>query len=481
MSTRKKRIAIVVMSDEHSGVAMSSAGHPWIQTPNMDALAALGSRFASAYTNSPICIPARASFTTGRYTHASRNWCNALPYTGTPKGWTHLLRDAGYDVTSIGKLHFRNETDDTGFSRQIEPMHVVGGIGDLLGAVRDPLPIRHKAKSMSEEIGIGESTYTQYDRRIADASVNWIREHASHDGWVLFSSFVAPHFPLIAPEEFASRYRLDDIPLPKLHRAADRKDHPWISALRTCFPHDIHFNDDLRRRALLSYAGLCSFMDWNLKRICDAIESEGLAEEALVIYTSDHGDNMGTRALWGKSTLYEEAARVPMIVRAPGRNLRKVVATQATLVDVAPTLLEWMGVDIPSDWPGRSLVQMAEKPDDLTRPTFSEYHAAGAQTGAFMLRRGQWKLIHYVDMQPQLFDIAADPEELVDLVPNGKHQSVVQDLTRELRAIVDLEAQNAQAKADQHALVELHGGRDAVVQRGGFGATPAPGVKPKFA
>jgi choline-sulfatase len=222
-------------------------------------------------------------------------------------------------------------------------------------------------------------------------------------------------------------------------------------------------------------------MDWNFQRICDAIESEGLADEALVIYTSDHGDNMGTRALWGKSTLYEEAARVPMLVRAPGRNLRKVVATQASLVDVAPTLLEWMGVDVPRDWPGRSLVHMAEQADDLKRPAFSEYHAAGAQTGAFMLRRAQWKLIHYVGMQPQLFDIAADPEELVDLVPAGMHQSVVQALTLELRAIVDMEKQDAVAKADQHALVELHGGRDAVVQRGGFGATPAPGIKPKFA
>jgi choline-sulfatase len=170
-----------------------------------------------------------------------------------------------------------------------------------------------------------------------------------------------------------------------------------------------------------------------------------------------------------------------MLVRAPGRNLRKVVATQASLIDVAPTLLEWMGVDVPNVWPGQSLIRMAEQADDPTRPAFSEYHAAGAKTGAFMLRKEQWKLIYYVDMQPQLFDIAADPEELVDLVPAGKHQNVLQDLTQELRAIVDMEAQDLQAKADQHALVKLHGGRAAVIERGGFGATPAPGVKPLFA
>lgn len=481
MKKTPRRIAIVVMSDEHSGVALSCAGHPWIKTPHLDRFAAAHTRFASAYTNSPICIPARASFTTGRYTHETRNWDNALPYTGELRGWTHQLRDAGVDVTSIGKLHFRNESDDTGFTRQILPMHVVNGVGDLLGAVRDPLPVRHKSRALAEEIGIGESTYTHYDRAIAQASTQWIRDHAQDDNWVLFASFVAPHFPLIAPEEFAAAYRLDDVPLPKLSRASERRDHPWIAALRQCFIHDTFFDDDLRRRALLSYAGLCSFMDWHFDQICQAIEAAGLADEALVIYTSDHGDNMGTRGLWGKSTLYEEAARVPMLLRAPGRSTRKIVGTHVSLVDVGATLMDWMGVEAPDGLPGRSLIDLAQAPDDPGRPTFSEYHAAGAATGAYMLRQDRWKLIHYVDMAPQLFDLAADPEERTDLAPAGQHQHIVDALTASLREIVDPEAQDRIAKADQHALIEAHGGREAVVGRGGFGATPAPGVEARFA
>jgi choline-sulfatase len=477
----KKRIAIVVMSDEHSGMAMSAAGHPWIKTPNLDAFAADRTRFASAYTNSPICIPARAAFATGRYAHETRNWCNATPYTGTPRGWTHLLRDAGCDVTSIGKLHFRNESDDTGFTRQLLPMHVVGGVGDLLGAVRDPLPVRHKSKALAEEIGIGESTYTRYDRAIAAESIRWIQEHAGRDNWVLFASFVAPHFPLIAPEKFAGQYRLEDIPLPKLCRAEDRDDHPWIDALRRCFGHDSHFDDDLRRRALLSYGGLCSFMDNHFQQIWEAIEETGLAEEALVIYTSDHGDNMGTRALWGKSTLYEESARVPMLLHAPGHTLRQVVRTPATLADVAPTLLQWMGVDAPREWPGRSLLSLAQAPDDDLRVAFSEYHAAGAESGAYMVRQGKWKLIHYTGMAPELFDLEQDPDELNNLAASGEHQAVLGALDAELRKQVDPEAQDRQAKADQRALVDAHGGREAVIERGGFGATPAPGVKPRFA
>jgi choline-sulfatase len=360
-------------------------------------------------------------------------------------------------------------------------MHVVGGVGDLLGAVREPLPVRHKARALAEEIGIGESSYTRYDRAIAAESLRWIREHADHDNCVLFASFVAPHFPLIAPERFVAGYRCEDIPLPKLLRAEDRVDHPWIDALRRCFGHDAYFDDALRRRALLSYAGLCGFMDWHFQQIWQAVQEAGLQQEALVMYTSDHGDNMGTRALWGKSTLYEESARVPMLVHAPGRALRPVVGTHVTLADVAPTLLDWMGVPAPATWPGRSLLSLAEAPDDEDRIAFSEYHAAGAESAAYMVRQGRWKLIHYVGMRCELFDLKRDPHEMHDLAGSSEYAEVVARLTAALHGIVDPQAQDRQAKADQRALLEAHGGRDAVVRRGGFGATPAPGVKAQFA
>ncbi len=475
-----RRIAIVVMSDEHSGVALSSTGHPWIKTPNMDKFGGANTRFASAYTNSPICIPARAAFTTGLYAHESRNWDNALPYYGTPRGWTHELRDAGIDVTSIGKLHFRSEQEDTGFTRQILPMHVVNGVGDLLGSVRDPLPVRHKSRAMADEVGIGESSYTRYDRDIAKASIEWIKDHADQDRWVLFSSFVAPHFPLIAPEQFASQYRLEDIPLPKLSKEQDRNDHPWIDSFRKCFTHDNYFDDQKRRQALLSYGALCSFMDDHFRQICETIDKCGLADEALVIYTSDHGDNMGTRGLWGKSTMYEEASRIPLLMRAPGHTKIRVVGTHVSLVDIAPTLLEWMGVPVPDSLPGESLLKIATQPDDPQRIVFSEYHAAGAESAAYMVRQGKWKLIYYVGMAPQLFDMDSDPEELNDLASEESYSAVVEQLKAVLRTIVDPEQQDATAKEDQSKLLDEHGGRQAIIDRGGFGATPAPGTQPEF-
>ncbi len=479
----RRRVALVVMSDEHSGLAISGHGHPWIRTPCIDAFARGATSFLSAYTNSPICIPARAAFTTGRYAHQTRNWDNAMPYVGEPRGWTHLLRDAGVDVTSVGKLHFRNEIDDTGFTRQLLPMHVVEGRGDVLGCVRMPLPVRHKATTFASEIGIGESSYTAFDRSVAATSLDWIGTQALQpQPWLLFSSFVAPHFPLIAPEAFARQYRLDDIPLPKRCHPEERLgEHPFDTALRECFAQEPQlFDDERRRRALLSYAGLCSFTDWHFGELCRALEASGLAEDALVLYLSDHGDNMGARGLWGKSTMYEESARIPLLMRAPGCRTRATVTTPVSLVDVGPTLLDWFGVKPPADWPGRSLLDIAKAPDDCTRCVFSEYHAAGAATGMFMLRQGEWKLIHYEGLPPQLFNLTSDPEELRNVAQHPEYADVLRSLQSQLRAVACTERVDAQAKADQLVLIEACGGRDAVVARGGFGATPVPGTPAQF-
>jgi arylsulfatase A-like enzyme len=182
---------LFIMSDEHQARAAGCYGHPFVRTPNIDALAARGTRFASAYTASSICVPARAAFATGRFVHEIGAWCNGHPYTGAVKGWGHRLHDAGHRVLSIGKLHYRNETDPTGFDEQIVPMHVVDGKGDVMGAVRDRLPVRTRNKSFSEKIGPGESPYTEYDTKIVNHTVEWFQTEApkyADKPWCLFVS-----------------------------------------------------------------------------------------------------------------------------------------------------------------------------------------------------------------------------------------------------------------------------------------------------
>src|SRR5262249_56936969 len=208
---------LVIMSDEHSAKHLGCYGFWPLNTPPIDALAARGTRFQISYTTSPVCIPARAIFATGRYVHQVGFWDNANPYDGSVESWHHRTRAAGHRVVSIGKLHYRSTEDDNGFSEEIIPMHVVDGQGDLLGLIRDDLPKRGASWKMADMAGPGESAYTFYDREIAARAQIWLREQAPKHcdrPWILFLSFVAPHFPLTPPPPHLSRYYNDPRPPP---------------------------------------------------------------------------------------------------------------------------------------------------------------------------------------------------------------------------------------------------------------------------
>jgi choline-sulfatase len=219
-----------------------------------------------------------------------------------------------------------------------------------------------------------------------------------------------------------------------------------------------------------------SFLDDNIGQIMQALRETGLEGDTTVIYTSDHGDNLGARGLWGKSTLYQESVGVPMIVAGPG--IRQGESkTPVDLLDLFPTILEGVGIDPEphmGDRSGKSLFDVAAAPADGDRVVFSEYHAAGSNTAAFMVRKGRWKYHHYVRFQPELFDLEADPEELVDLAGDAAYAPVLRKMEAELRRICDPEAVDAMAKHDQLEMIERLGGVEAASKMGSGGATPAP-------
>ena len=155
---------LILMSDQHNPKMLGCAGHEIVKTPNLDALAARGSRFSAAYSNCPICVPARAAFATGRYVHDIRLWDNAMPYVGDPKGWGHALQDAGVPVESIGKLHYRDADDPTGFDRIHVPMMVAGGVGMVWASIRHEdqrVPPPAERRMLGDHIGPGESKYIE--------------------------------------------------------------------------------------------------------------------------------------------------------------------------------------------------------------------------------------------------------------------------------------------------------------------------------
>lgn len=480
------RNVLFIMSDEHSKRVTGAYGNDVIRTPNIDRIAADGTLFEWPYANCPICVPSRASFATGRYVHDIGYWDNGFPYNGEPRGWGHHLIEQGHEVVSIGKLHYRSTDDPNGFSDELLPLHVLEGRGDIQGMIRNPPPRRGSTRQLAGDAGAGESTYLAYDRQIRDRGVAWIQDKAKNPPdkpWVLFVSFVCPHFPLVAPPEFFRMYPLDRVPLPRLRAPEEFPDHPVLRKLREVQNYDDHFEDEAHvRTAVAAYYGMVSFLDDNVGRVLKALEDGGLGDDTLVVYTSDHGDNLGTRTFWGKSNMYEESVGVPLVMMGPDVPRGHRVEAPVSLVDGYPTFIEATGGSLRADeqgLPGTSLVRIAngERPG---RTVLSEYHAVASVTGVFMIRFGRFKYVHYEGYRPQLYDLEADPLETTDLARDPTHTQSLKMCDAALREICDPAEVTARAFRDQSARIEQFGGRDAVMKMGNYPYTPAPGEDPRF-
>jgi choline-sulfatase len=477
----KPRNMLFIMSDEHNPRVLGCAGHPMIRTPNLDRLAARGVRFTDAYCNSPICVPSRASFHTGRYVHQIRFWDNAIAYDGSVPTWGHRIREAGHRVESIGKLHLQSAEIDNGFTKEHMPLHVVEGIGDPLGLLRDPLPVRKAALKLGEEAGRGNSSYQDYDQRITEAAEGWLKHRAverSDKPWVLFVSLVCPHFPLIARPEWYDLYPEDKVPWPLMYDAHERPEHPYVKAIRESMIYDKGFDKAKVRKALSAYFGMVSYVDHNVGRLLQTLQDTGLAESTRIVYTSDHGDNLGTRGLWGKSTMYEESVGIPMLMAGPEVPEGVVCSEPVSLVDSFPTIRDCVGVAAAAadrDLPGAALLDVVAG-RVRARTVMSEYHAAGSATGTFMIRLGGFKYVHYIGMPPQLFHLATDPHETRDLGEDPDYRGVVAEAEAALRKVVDPGAADRLARADQEAKIKELGGREAILARGAFGYSPVPGA-----
>lgn len=459
---------LIIMSDEHNPKMLGCAEHKLCKTPNLDALAARGTRFTKAYTTSPICVPARASFATGRYVHEIEYWDNSIAYDGRVEGWGHDLQRAGIPVESIGKLHYRREEDPVGLDRQHVPMHIKDGVGMVQLSIRRQFPAfkvppRHEA-SITRGAGPGESEYTRYDRRIADLACGWLANaQQGKKPWVLFVSFVTPHYPLVAPEEFFRMYPVDAMPDPKFGPGSGFKPHPWFTHYFAPDPNAATGSRQ-QRVAVAAYLALCSFMDAQVGRVLNALEATGQSADTRVLYTSDHGDNVGARGLWGKSNHYEEAGGIPFIVAGPGVPAGKLCGTPVTLADAQPTILQSAGLPHGSNPAhSKSLLEIAREPDDEQRIAFSEYHAAGAPSASYMIRKGRYKYIHYVGYEPELFDLESDPEEGTDLAGDPAHRETVKAFDAMLRGILDPEEVDRRANEAQRQLIESRGGPEKVM------------------
>ncbi|MBT3359299.1 MAG: sulfatase-like hydrolase/transferase [Rhodospirillales bacterium] len=417
---------LFIMSDQHTQRVMGCYGDDVVATPNLDRLANCGVTFDAAYTPSPLCVPARMSFLTGRYPNRQSCWTNSDMLPSDQPTIAHCLGAAGYNPILVGRMHSIGPDQLRGFVRREVGDHStnwIGGVPHSLGVLNktnDPYRVS------LDKSGAGQSSYECHDDDVTAATLQVLDEIAEArkggdaEPFALSVGYLMPHQPFVARPEFYDRYKgrvgLPDIP-------AVENEHPYMTEWRD-FTGISDVPDDTAVRARTAYYALVEEMDAMIGCILDKLEELGLAENTLVVYTSDHGDQLGERGLWWKQTFYDESAKIPLLMSWPGTLPQGQHRGQVVnLIDLAATLLEAADAPPLPDADGRSFLQVAR---DGNRPwideTFSEYCTDGVApwtlptpTRQRMIRTDRWKLNYYDGYRAQLFDMQNDPGETRDL------------------------------------------------------------------
>jgi choline-sulfatase len=443
---------LFLFSDQHCWKVAGCYGDPVAVTPSLDRLAADGVVFDQAYCPSPICVPSRMSLLTARHPYAQECWANDDFLASDRPTLAHALGAAGYEPVLIGRLHSMGPDQLHGFvHREIGdhspnwigvPRHDLGALADT----NDPHAVS------VERSGPGQSAYELKDVDVTAAACAYLRGvavrcRAGDDRpFCATVGFMLPHPPYVArPEDYgrhAGRVGPPGLPAP----APDR-DHPWLAWWRRNRGLDrLDARDVLRART--AYYGLVTRLDGLIGQILDTLETSGLAEDTLVVYATDHGDQLGERGLFWKHTFYEESVRVPLILRWPGQlPAGERRARIVNLVDLTATLLDALGAAPLPHAQGRSFLEVAR---DGRAPwvdeTYAEYctdevpgWTGGMAVQQRMIRRERWKLVYYHGYRPQLFDLATDPHELRDLAEAPGHAGIRDALTERLLAAWDPE------------------------------------------
>ena len=453
MSTAGPNI-VLFMTDSMDGRVMRHLGHSAAYTPNMDRLAARGTSFGNAYCTSPQCAPSRASYWSGQYVHRIEAWNNpsGLPLDAPTFG-THL-EDAGYGVHVFGKTDYRIGGHSlkarlTAWMRSADikrPHNPRPHPTTYVGAKQTVPPEPSSEPARIEYLPSNQhpTRLHQKDWRQIDSACLFLRNHAEHDPpYLLYPSTNVPHPPFRAARHWLDTIDPAAVTLPPYESSL----HPVMDYMSvTKNTHD-HFTDEEILAIRRHYFAMVAETDAMLGQVLDTLEETGQLDDTYIIFASDHGEmNMEHRQTL-KNAMYEASARVPLIVAGPGLQQGVVSNELVSLIDLFPTLMDMTGLDHPEGLDGVSLLPLC-RGDASGRPgyVFSEYHSNFSNTGIAMWREGPWKYIHYAGYDPQLFNLHDDPEEMHNLAHS--RPDVVQRLHARLESLVDVDAADVRAKAD---------------------------------
>ena len=453
MPTKKPNI-LILMVDQLTGTLFDDGPAAFLHAPNLRRLADHSLRFANTYTASPLCAPARAALMSGQLPRRTRVYDNAAEFASDIPTYAHHLRRAGYYTALCGKMHFVGPDQLHGFEQRLTTDIYPADFGWTPDYRKPGQRIDWWYHNLGSVTGAGVAEITnqlEYDDDVTFQAVQKLYDlsrGADARPWCLTVSLSHPHDPYVARRRYWDLYDGAPERTPPAAVPYDAMDPHAQRLMDASDWRGLTVTPDHIRRARQGYFANISYVDDKIGEILAVLKAT--RQEAIILFTSDHGEMLGERGLWFKMNFFEGAARVPLMVCAPGLDPHRV-DTPISTIDVTPTLCDLAGIAMDDILPwidGESLIPLASGHPRST-PVAMEYAAEGTITPMVALRQGAWKYIHCPADPDQLFDLANDPQETTNLVADPRAAEILAHFRTMVQQRWDLPAYDAEVRQSQ--------------------------------
>ena len=455
-SGKKPNVLFIVCDDLNTH--LGSSGYPYTQTPNLNKLAAQGLTFDRAYCQYPVCGPSRASFLSGLYPESTGVLNNNLDIRNTRPNSPSMpafFKKNGYWTGGVGKIYHNTKTDPgevawhQNFRFENDELAVVAEARKKFEAESGSIDDRKNKKAWKAlRVKVGGHLTAQTppgngpsglrdeqhkDGKNARQVVQWLdqRKPDEKQPFFIICGIQKPHVPFLAPDKYFKLYPTKGISYDP-NPLDDLSDVPPLALVKRSVSFGFEFgkeNDALRRQYIQAYHACVTFIDAQIGLVLDKLKQEELWNDTIIVFTSDHGYHLGEHYLWGKVTLFEESARVPLIMRVPGVTRPKTRSPALVeLVDVFPSLAQLCGLQVPEALQGKALFEVLDKPEFTKNSSAYTVVSRGTQLGR-SVRTTRWRYAEWGEArEAELYDLKNDPREIHNLAKKKNHKKTLGEM-----------------------------------------------------